>query len=329
MNPARAVIHRATKKSSRALPCCLTFQSAAVRSRNRRIFFLLCFVCSTSATSELTRADEHKHTEGSATATVYGTAELTATVGMTGRITQLFLPGSELAAISPHGRENPVIIRIDATYPHGDGFRYDLTWSSDLPGDFNLAESLRRIDGSSPNDLPQISVSVSSVLAPERLTPNAVVLPQGGWVGGYRATITLLWILWAAGLAALGFRHLKNQRRPTGNVSADGACQLRAIRELLTQALSSESFSAAGKLQLEKLIISFWTTQKQLEELPPRELLAQLRNDHDAGPLLAELERWLYDRPRADDRYISELLEPMQRILETASRQSDAAPGAA
>lgn len=306
----------------------VSIRNAELRSANRRVLLLLlCFHMVFSA-PKLSRADAQEHPDESEIATVYGTAEHTSTVGMTRKITQILLPGSELTGDSPEGRRNPITIRIDAAYPHGDGFRYDLTWSADLPGEFDLADSLRRIDGSSTDDLPQISVSVTSVLEPERLIPNAVELPQGSWVGGYRATVTLFWILWGAGLAAFGFRHLKEKKRNQDQTPADGVCQLQAISELLTQALSGDSFSAEEKLQLEKLIISFWSTQKQLQELPPRELLTTLRDDPDAGPLLAELERWLYDRPTADDRYLRELLDPMQKILSSASLPPDEERGA-
>src|SRR5438105_39543 len=51
-----------------------------------------------------------------------------AKVGMTQRIDQIVLPGSELEAKPLGDRQAPVVLRIGSASPHGTAFRYDLVY---------------------------------------------------------------------------------------------------------------------------------------------------------------------------------------------------------
>ena len=68
------------------------------------------------------------------------------TVGMPVQISDLVLPGPELEPV-PITDETPVVVRIDAVYAHGTGFRYDLVCYTLEPGEFDVSDYLRRKDG--------------------------------------------------------------------------------------------------------------------------------------------------------------------------------------
>src|SRR5438034_181222 len=92
-----------------------------------------------------------------------------AKVGMTQRIDQIVLPGSELEAKPLGDRQAPVVLRIGSASPHGTAFRYDLVYYGLEPGKFDLKNYLRRKDGSSTADLPSLSITIHSVLPPGQI----------------------------------------------------------------------------------------------------------------------------------------------------------------
>ena len=112
------------------------------------------------------------------------------TVGAPGRIDQVVLPGTELAA-KPINERSPMVVRIMEVYPHGDAFRYDLQFVGLEPGDFDLSNWLVRRDDSSTDDLPPIPVTIRSLLPPGQVEPNQL---ETGWIpklGGYRQVMVL------------------------------------------------------------------------------------------------------------------------------------------
>ncbi|MFN5732606.1 MAG: hypothetical protein ACK48R_12220 [Planctomyces sp.] len=266
-----------------------------------------------------------------AQARIDGRAELTAVVGMRAVITQVFFPGTELQPVEGGTTaDRDVVVRIDAVYPHGTGFRYDLTWTGFRPGSLNLTRSLRRRNGSSSAELPSLMVTVTSVLPPDRLTLSPTPPVNGRWVGGYRSVMSLLGILWVLGLG-LSLWTQKRQRQATSAVSQNPAEQrLQQLRHLLTEAASG-TLDPAGRITLEALILAFFREQRGLPEQSPQQLLATLQNDPLAGPLLRQLERWLYDRPGAVQAAVEQLLVPLQQLADqaAAARQTPAGPGSA
>lgn len=251
-------------------------------------------------------------------ARIEGHAELAANVGMMARIQQIVLPGSELISRPTDSHTAPVVIRIDAVYPHGDGFRYDLTWSAYEPGTHDLTKYLARKDGTSADDLPSLIVSATATLPPERVAPNAPDSQPRTSVGGYR---TLLWLggfLWAAVLLALLFARKNAPSDENQSIDNSPQSRLDVIRSLLTSAVSGGEFSAAEKARLEGLIVGFWREHKHIQELPAQKALTTLRNDPDAGPLLTQLERWLYDRPQPEQFDLHALLLPLQEMVSRA-----------
>ncbi|MEY3460019.1 MAG: hypothetical protein RL215_3176, partial [Planctomycetota bacterium] len=80
--------------------------------------------------------------------------------------------------------------------------------------------------------------------------------------------------------------------------------------------------------RLELLVVAFWREHRQLGQLSPSALLNALRSDPDSGPLLRQLERWLYDRPqRTDAAELADLLLPLQRIVEHSAVVAERSSG--
>lgn len=296
----------------------------------KRLVLLLIASCLSSCSVSAAQADpaEAQAADDSpARARIDGDAQLSAPVGMFASISQVFLPGSELVP-DPTAGPNAgfMVIRIDGVYPHGDGFRYDLTWSAEKPGTFNLTDSLRRRDGTATDNLPAIPVTVSSSLAPDRFIPNPLRPVGGGWIGGYRTLMGLLGFLWLAGLVA--FFWFRPKSPPPAPVENTSHTRLQQIREQLEAVIQSEQLAPSDKARLELLVVAFWREHRQLGQLSPSALLNALRSDPDSGPLLRQLERWLYDRPqRTDAAELADLLLPLQRIVEHSAAVAERSSG--
>ena len=109
-----------------------------------------------------------------------------ATVGMRAHVDQVVLEGSELV-VAPTTTKAPVLVRILATWPHGEHLRYDLEWVGFEEGTFDLTDYLVRKDGSSAEGLTPVEVEVSSVLPGDMFEPSELEPTQGERLGGYSA----------------------------------------------------------------------------------------------------------------------------------------------
>ncbi len=267
-------------------------------------------------------ADEVMSPDQPVRARIEGKSALSANVGMMASIQQIVLPGTELIPAIADEKANLVVIRIDAVYPHADGFRYDLTWSAMEAGTYDLAKFLARKDGSSMSDLPAIEVIARSVLEPERIIPNVPGIPAGSAVGGYRTTMWIAAILWCAGLFAIFKLWPKNSEEFPADADNSPRTRLEEIRNLLNAAISGNEFSVADKVKLEGLVVGFWREHKQIQNLSAQSAVSTLREDVEAGPLLKQLERWLYDRPQLAHGDVADLLRPLQQMLESAESRA-------
>jgi hypothetical protein len=229
-----------------------------------------------------------------------------ASVGMSGTIRDLVLPGSELE-VAPVTRASVLILRIDAVRPHGDAFRYDFSWYGLEPGSHALAPYLVRKDGSSTAGLPEHTFTVTSLLAPGQVEPHrpgAGGLPR---LGGYQALLIFGAILWCAGLVWI----LARFRRRTPDAAPGSARRISLAERLrpLVAAARANELSPAGRAELELALLAFWRKRLGLSERDPVLALRELRAHAEAGPLLQGLEDWLHrpDPPAVD---LEQLLAP-------------------
>lgn len=247
------------------------------------------------------------------------------TVGMTARIAELVLPGSELVA-APLDDRAPIVVRIVRTSPHGSAFRYDVEYQGLEAGEHDLARYLVRKDGSSTADLPPIPVRVGAVLAADRLRPNAPRAGDAPDVGGYRTLWIAGGLAWLAGFVLI----LRAGRRPVVAAPVPLArprTLAERLRPLVERALAGE-LSQVERAELELSLYRYWSKRLGLEGGEPARILPALREHAEAGPLLVALEGWLHRPEPREAVDLGRLLAPYKDLapdaLENGAARRDA-----
>lgn len=232
------------------------------------------------------------------------------TVGIPARITDLVLPGSELEVL-PQTAKTSVVLRIARVEPHGTHFRYDLEWTGLDAGPHDLRAFLRRKDGTSVAELPEIRVEARSVLPAGHVLPNHPANADVPRFGGYRAWMIGLGVAWAAGLAWIlwGFR--------TKRIAVAEAARPRTLAERLrplVERAMQGTLASAERAQLELSLVAYWRRRLGLDALNPDAAIAELRRHAEAGPLLVQLDAWLY-KPAGGERVdVAALLAPYKDL---------------
>ncbi len=236
------------------------------------------------------------------------------TVGVSGRIEQVKLPGSELEA-KPIDETSPIVLRIAGSFPHGTDWRYDLVYYGLEPGTYDLTGWLQRKDGSPTEDLPPIEVEVTSVLPPGQIEPNPLESVETPNLGGYETLLTVLAVLWS-----LGFLTILIVRRPRSDVvtmTVQPRTLADRLRPLVERAIAGD-LPEGRTAELERALIAYWRKRLGIETMPASEAIARLHAHEEAGALLRALERWLH-RPGGDpDVDVARLLAPYQDVPENA-----------
>jgi hypothetical protein len=232
------------------------------------------------------------------------------TVGIPARIDDLVLPGSELEVL-PQTAKTPVVLRIARVEPHGTDFRYDIEWTGLDAGPHDLRAFLRRKDGTSVDGLPEIHVEARSVLPAGHVLPNHPADADVPRFGGYRAWMIAFGVAWAAGLGWIlwGFR--------TKRIAVAEAARPRTLAERLrplVERAMQGTLGSAERAQLELSIVAYWRRRLGLDALSPDAALAELRRHGEAGPLLVQLDAWLYRPAGGEHVDVARLLAPYKDL---------------
>lgn len=239
------------------------------------------------------------------------------------QIEQLVLPGPELEPL-PVTDKTPVVIRIDAVYPHGTDFRYDFVCYGLEPGEYDLRNYLRRKDGASASDLPALPFFVQSQLPPGQIEPNELSFGALPWLGGYRLMMIAAGVIWVAGLIWLVYPRRKPAAAvDTGPATAPVTLADR-LRPLVTDAIAGK-LSTARLAELERALVSYWRRRLCLGDVSPGEAISRLRHHPEAGPLISQLEAWLHRPAGSQPVDVNALLEPYRNV---APEELDQAPAA-
>ncbi len=234
----------------------------------------------------------------------------TSTVGVPVKLTDVVLPGSvlEVNAIEPHAA---LLLRITATNAHGDAHRYDFEYQALEPGEYDLTTFLHRKDGTSTADLPNVSVSVRTLLGPGVVKPHPPEPVKAPALGGYQLLLIVVGVVWVAGLVLLltvgrWKKRAEDARRARPRSLAE------RLRPLVERARAGE-LSPRERAQLELGLVAHWRRRLGLEDRRPEDVLELLRAHPQAGPLLTSLEDWLHrpDPPAVD---VAALLEPYRDL---------------
>ena len=234
------------------------------------------------------------------------------TVGMAGRIDQLVLPGTELIAKPLEDDRSPVVLRIDAVFPHGTSNRYDLEYYGLEPGKFDLRDYLIRKDGSGTRDLPAIPIEIRGILEPGQVQPNVLGQSELPAMGGYRTLLIAGGAVWVLGLLALLLLGRKKSR--SGEDGGERTLSLAdRLRPIVEQAQTGE-LSKNQQAELERLLIGYWRGRLNLGGQSMSAALSALRQHDEAGVLLRELEQWLHRPNHGAGVDVAELLKPYENV---------------
>ncbi len=243
----------------------------------------------------------------------------TTTIGMPGKFIDLILPGTPLEVI-PIERDAPVVVRILQTIGHGtDANRYEIEYYCLEPGGYNLADYLRRTDGSTTDDLPEIKITVKDQLGAGQVKPNELTTKPTPRVGGYKLWLILGGIVWLLGLMAI---LLVGRKRMTAEEKAAKRLSLADRMQPLVEEAMRGELSGPKQAELERMLLTYWRRKLDLNDTVASEAIVTLRNHETAGELLRQLEGWLHmpaDRRQTVD--VAELLKPYKDV-----RASDIQP---
>jgi hypothetical protein len=214
------------------------------------------------------------------------------TVGIPARIEQIILPGPELAVRRVEDVQSPLVLRIAGAWRHGTDYRYDLVYYALEPGKYNLADYLRRKDGSAAESLPPINVEVLPVLPSGQITPNELAAQPPPLVGGYRRWAIAGAILWLAGLYAIFF--VGRKRRQKAEERAAPVLSLsERLRSLLEEAKRG-GLTKTRQAELERLVLASHRERLGLDETDAGSAIEKMKNDPQASAAIERLEKWLH-----------------------------------
>jgi hypothetical protein len=215
-------------------------------------------------------------------------------VGMRVRIEEQPIPGPQLRAkpVADPGRAD-AIVRVLNVFPHGTGWRYNLEVTPLVEGTLDLSSLMEPVEADAAWDPPRLDIEVEALLAEDVVEPNELQVPAPEALGGYSTGMTVLGILWAAGLVALVTVGRKRGLEEDGPAIAAPVTLADRLSPLVERARSGE-LDTAQKAELERLLLAHWRDRRDLGAAPVAEAVAALRQDEEAGPLFRQLERWLH-----------------------------------
>ena len=245
-------------------------------------------------------------------------------VGISGRLEQVVIPGALLEERPIDGSKTPMVLRIEASYPHGSNHRYDLVYYGLEPGKYNLIDYLQYPDGTPFEGDDQLEVVVYPVLPPDVVKPNEIEIHKTGRFGGYRTMAIIAGIGWVVGLVLIltvgrgAKRDDGREVRPT--TLAD---RLRPIIESASRGSATHRELA----HLERMLVAYWRRRLGLDSLPSAQAIGQLREHSESGPLLLELESWLHRPGGEADCDVESLLAPYRELPADALEPGVSDPG--
>ena len=236
-------------------------------------------------------------------------------VGVPGLVEQIVLPGSLLTHEKVNPSEADLVVRVIRSFPHGDSFRYDISYYGMESGEYDLSKYLIREDGSSTDDLPAIPVQVKSIIKSGQIKPNDLDIGMFGRVGGYFRMVVLGAFIWVAVLLAMIFLAREKKEAAVEQVSKKLSLADR-LRPSIEAAISG-NLPAEKHAELERMLFAFWQKRLKLTETEPSAAINQIRNNEESGPLIKQVEQWLHSPAQDSNVDIAELLKPYQNISGT------------
>jgi hypothetical protein len=214
-----------------------------------------------------------------------------------------------------------VQVRIAAAVPTSGGFRYDLRYIAYGPGRHNLGKYLVHAGNVPPDPRPEIVVEVDSIL-PKNFNGELFPTETLGidLHSSYRVVMGSAWCLW--GLLLIPLLLLGYKRQRLEEPAPPPLTTSERLRALLEQA-AHVGLPVEQQVELERLLVAFWSGRLNLSTERLVEALAQLRRHPVAGREIAQVEAWLHARhPPADGAVARELLRELAADLGMPTRQT-------
>lgn len=204
---------------------------------------------------------------------------------------------------------SPILLRIASVNRDGGSLLYELRYVGTRAGEHDLRDYLGKANGEEAV-LPPLTVRVLETLPPDHdgsLDPLAPA--SSGFVWPYRFIVQVGLVVWLATTVVSLARSYLRRPRP-GLVTSSVAPTLAEQLQPLVAAALAQQLDAAGQARLEMLLISYWQSSLNLDELSTEQALRKMRSHPEAGELLRELEAWLHVRPGSRDVDLVALLSP-------------------
>lgn len=251
----------------------------------------------------------------------HGRSRSKATIGVEGRrIVEIAGPRLSAAPFTPG---DALAVRIAEAQPTADGFRYDLRYMAFGPGRHDLSQSLQRPDGTSAEQSSALTISVDALL-PENYSGELYDTPTSriDLHSSYSLWMGLAWTAWAALLVPLAwFGHKQRRRIVLPPPPPTVAERLRSALEHATR----EDLTVEQQVDLEQLLLAFWSNRLHLKEERLAEIVAQLRDHPQAGPQWEIVERWFHSPNTSKSRTIAHQLLTELKSLPPEHRPANSA----
>lgn len=238
-------------------------------------------------------------------------ADHRASIGTGLVIKDLEIQGSELTVIPRIDSKVPIILRIIDAKPSAgnDGYVYSLHVEGLDEGNYNLANYLKRSDGSNTT-IPKIPFEAYSVLKDKWAEPRALEMVKPEKIGGYKHIVWTIAILWVLGFLALLL--IKKKRNQSSSEHVDDSISERIYQILKA---SNNELSAEQKAELDRMLIGHWREQSpELEHRPVADSIAFLKSNKSSAPMLLSIEQWLHSGREISADEVKLTLAPYTKI---------------
>jgi hypothetical protein len=237
------------------------------------------------------------------------------TVGVSGRLEGVVIPGPELVARKLDDRKLPIVVWITQTYPHGTDFRYDFEYYGLEPGTYDLRKYLFTRDGKPAGEaVKPMVVKVNPVRPPGQVLPNELQIEKSPYLGGYRWLMIGAIVVWGVGLLAIVAWMLSPLFRSKAVAAGVRRVSLADRLRPLVQGAIDGKLSHEDLAKLERGLHTLWRKRLNLEAAEPGAAIAKLRSHAEAGPLLGQLELWLHKPGPQTPVDVAALLAPYREL---------------
>jgi hypothetical protein len=242
-----------------------------------------------------------------------GTNTASRNIGIEGSVA-ITLPRADYKP-RPLDDRTELILRIErVTTLASNAHSYEFFYMGLEPGAYKLADFLIHPDGTRPDELGDLRIQVRAMLPEDHDGKlNAYVPRLFPFVGGYRAALVILGVLWVGGIVAFILLSRKKRVVVAPVMAPPAPSFAERLRPLVEEAAAGK-LSVEGQANLERLIMGYWREKLNLSELRVSEALAKLKAHSEAGELLRALERWLHRPGGVTREEVSTLLEPYRNL---------------